>query len=209
MDDPRRTLQAAADARVTVDVLPRNGAAGRGQIVRVERGGVVLSLAGAAPAAGTDLRVWLTVDGVAWTFEASVLRAGVSVPDRSQGGVLLGFIDGWRRATEGVGGRVVLEALPPTGGAVSLTQGEVRIVDLHPDEWVVSAPSGFHLVFVEGGALRLRLGSPEGPPMEVGAEVRELSYGHGHLLYRLGILEIGDPARYTAIVASLRKTLAL
>ncbi len=209
MDDPRRTLQAAADARVPVDALPRNGTVVRGQVVRVEKGGVVLSFGAGAPATGTDVRVWLTLDGVAWTFEASVLRTGVPVPDRSQGGVLLGFIDGWRRASEGAGGRLVLEALPPTGGAVSLVQGEVRIVELHPDEWVISAPSGFPLVFVEGGALRLRLGAPDGPPMEVGADVKELSYGHGHLLYRLAIREIEDGTRYAAIVASLRKTLAL
>lgn len=209
MDDPRRILQAASDARAAVEVLPRAGAVVRGQVVRVERGGVVLALGTSAPAAGTDVRVWLTVEGVAWTFEASVLRAGVPVPDRSQGGVLLGFIDGWRRATDGGAGRLVLLALPPTGGAVSLVEGEVRIVDLHPDEWVVSAPSGFHLVFVEGGSLRLRLGAPDRPPMEVGAEVRELTYSHGHLLYRLGIREVEDAERYAAIVAALRAALAL
>lgn len=209
MDDPRRILEAAADARTAVEVLPRSGSLLRGQVVRVERGGVVLALGSTAPAAGTDLRVWLTVDGTPWTFEASVLRSGVAVPDRSQGGVLLGFLDGWRRATEAAGGRLVLEALPPTGGAVSLVDGEVRIVDLHPDEWLVSAPSGFHLVFVEGGSLRLRLGTPERAPMEVGAEVRELSYSHGHLLYRLGIREVEDADRYSAIVAALRKALGL
>ncbi len=208
MDDPRRILEAAADARTGVEVLPRNGAAVRGQVVRVERGGVVLSLVGTPPAAGTDLRCWLTVDGAAWTFEASVLRAGVPVPDRSQGGVLLGFIDGWKRAS-GSAADVILEALPPTGGAVSLVRGEVRIVELHPDEWTVSAPAGFPLVFVEGGSLRLRLGAPDGPPMDVGAEVHELTHGHGHLLYRLGIVEVGDPARYAEIVATLRRTLKL
>lgn len=208
MDDPRRILEAAADARAPVEVLPRNGAALKGQLVRVERGGVVLALGAAAPAAGTDLRVWLTAEGGSWTFEASVLRAGVPVPDRSQGGVLLGFIDGFRKA-DGVGAKVVLEALPPTGGAVSLIEGAVRIVELHPQEWTVSAPSGFPLVFVEGGGLRLRLGAPGGPPMEVGAEVRELTHGHGHLLYRLAIIEVEDAERYAEVIGAIRKLLAL
>ncbi len=208
MDDPRRILEAAAESRTAVEVLPRGASVLRGQLVRVERGGVVLAVAGSAPAAGTDLRCWLTVEGQSWTFEASVLRSGVSVPDRGQGGVLLGFIDGWRK-TEVGGGQLLLEALPPTGGPVSLTQGEVRLVDLHPDEWLVSAPSGFSLVFVEGGALRLRLGVPGRAPMEVGAEVRELTRSHGHLLYRLGITAVEDQQRYGEIVAALRLALAL
>ncbi len=208
MDDPRRILEAAAESRTAVEVLPRGASVLRGQLVRVERGGVVLAVAGSAPAAGTDLRCWLTVEGQSWTFEASVLRSGVSVPDRGQGGVLLGFIDGWRK-TEVGGGQLLLEALPPTGGPVSLTQGEVRLVDLHAHEWLVSAPSGFSLVFVEGGALRLRLGVPGRAPMEVGAEVRELTRSHGHLLYRLGITAVEDQQRYGEIVAALRLALAL
>ena len=208
MEDPRRILEAAAESRSRIEVLPRGASVLTGQLVRVERGGVVLALAGSPPSAGTDLRCWLSVDGQSWTFEASVLRSGVPVPDRGQGGVLLGFIDGWRKSEAG-GGRLLLEALPPTGGPVSLTQGEVRLVDLAPDEWLVSAPSGFSLVFVEGGALRLRLGVPERPPMEVGAEVRELTRSHGHLLYRLGITGVEDPVRYGEIVAAIRQALAL
>ncbi len=208
MDDPRRILEAAAESRCAVEVLPRGAAVMRGQVVRVERGGLVLSVSGSPPSAGTDLRCWLSVEGESWTFEASVLRSGVAVPDRSQGGVLLGFIDGWRKSEAGAGG-LVLEALPPTGGPVSLTQGEVRLVDLHPDEWLVSAPSAFPLVFVEGGALRLRLGVPDRAPMEVGAEVRELTRSHGHLLYRFGITAVENPERYGEIVAALRATLGL
>jgi hypothetical protein len=208
MEDPRRILEAAAESRLAVEVLPRGAAVMRGTFVRVERGGVVLAVAGSPPAAGTDLRCWLSVEGESWTFEASVLRSGVPVPDRGQGGVLLGFIDGWRK-TEAGGGHLVLEALPPNGGPVSLTEGEVRLVDLHPEEWLVTVPSGFPLVFVEGGAVRLRLGAPGRAPMEVGAEVRELTRSHGHLLYRLGIVAVEDQQRYAEIVAALRSALAL
>lgn len=208
MDDPQRILEAAAEARAPVNVLPKGGGTLEGQIVRVERGGVVLALSGSPPPAGADVRVWLTTEAGCWTFEASVLRSGVPIPDRSQGGVLLGFIDSFRRS-DGAGAGVVLEALPPTGGAVSLVDGAVRIVDLDPQEWTVSAPSGFPLVFVEGGGLRLRLGAPTGPPMEVGAEVRELTQSHGHILYRLAITEVQDAERYARIVSELRRALAL
>lgn len=208
MDDPQRILEAAAEARAPVNVLPKGGGSLEGRIVRVERGGVVLALGGSPPPAGADVRVWLTTEGGSWTFEASVLRSGVPIPDRSQGGVLLGFIDSFRKS-DAAGSGVVLQALPPTGGAVSLVDGAVRIVDLDPQEWTVSAPSDFPLVFVEGGGLRLRLGAPSGPPMEVGAHVRELTQSHGHLLYRLAITEVQDAERYARIVSELRRALAL
>lgn len=208
MDDARRTLEAAAEARVAVDVLPRQGAATRGQVVRVERGGVVLSLAGTVPPVGTDLRCWLTVDGVPYTFEASVLRAGVPVPDRGQGGVMVGFVDGWTRGSTQSAG-LALTALPAGGGAVSLVDGEVRVVDLHPDEWLVSAPAGFPLVFVEGGKLRLSMATAGRAPVEVGATVRDVSRAVDHILYRLAIDEVQAADRYREAVAAARSALGL
>lgn len=208
MDDPRRLLDAAAEARVRVEVLPRSGAAGHGQFVRVERGGVVVLFATPAPAAGTDVRCWLTIGGKAYTFEASVLRLGVPVPDRSQAGVLLGFVDGFRLA-EGEAATLVLEALTPGGGAVPLHAEDVRIVELQPEEWTVASPVGSRTVFVEGGTLRLRLGVPGKQPMEVGAVVRELSRSSGHLLYRLGIEKVEDAAAYRELIAAVRELLAI
>lgn len=206
MSDPRRILETAAEQRCRCEVLPRQGRWQAGTIVRVERGGVAITVRGGAPASGTDLRVWLTVDGQPYTFEASVLRAGIPVPDRSQDGVLLGFIDGWRKV-EREQGEVVLDVLPPNGGPVSLLGGAVRVVELSPNEWTVTAPAAFTLVFVEQGTVRLRLGLPDRAPMEVGARVHALSRGDGHLLYALRIESAEDPERYREMIRGLRELL--
>jgi hypothetical protein len=209
-EDPRRVLERAAELRLACEVMPRNGGWRRGQVIRVERGGVVLLLPGTGRAlsGGVDLRCWMTVDGQPYTFEASVLRTGAPVPDRSQDGVLLGFLDGWRRADR-VAGALVLELLPPNGGPVSLLSGAARLVDLGPAEWSFSAPSDFALVFVEHGAVRLRLGLPDRAPMEVGARVGALSRGDGHLLYGLRIEQVEDGERYRDLVAGIRAALGL
>ncbi|MSQ02252.1 MAG: hypothetical protein EXR71_10250 [Myxococcales bacterium] len=73
----------------------------------------------------------------------------------------------------------------------------------------MSVPADFHLVFVEGGSLRLRLGTPDRPAMIVGAVVKELAQSHGHLLYRLGIEEVEHAERYAELVAAVRGALAL
>lgn len=207
MDDPRRVLEDAAEQRLACEVLPRNGSWRRGRVIRVERGGLVLTVSGDPLASGTDVRCWLSVSGQAWTFEASVLRGGVSVPDRSQQGVLLGFLDGWRRADKG--GAITLEVLPHNGRPVSLIDGAARVVDLEPAEWTLTAPTDFNLIFVEQGAVRLRLGLPDRAPMEVGARVSGLTRGNGHLLYRLTIEGVEDGARYRELVAGIRLTLGV
>lgn len=208
MSDPRRTLELAAEARVPIELLPRRGSWVKGTVIRMERGGVVVTVAGELPGAGTDVRAWLTVEGQPWTFEASVLRVGVPVPDRSQAGVLLGFVDGWRKAEKQAAG-IVLEALPPRGRAVPLLAGDVRLVDLHPNEWTVSAPTDFRLVFAEKGTVRLRLGTPDRAPMEVGATVAGLTRSDSHLLYVLAIKDVEDADRYRDMVVDLRRLLAL
>lgn len=212
MDDPRRILERAAEARLHVEVLPRQGGWRRGEIVRVERGGVVLRLpsspGGPALSGGADVRCWLTLDGAPWTFEASVLRVGVPVPDRSQDGVLLGFLDGFRRADRAAG-TLVLEVLPHNGGPVSLVTGAARLVDLSPAAWTVSTPTDFPLVFVQQGTVRLRLGVPDRAPMELGARVGTLSRGEGHLLYHLEITQVEDGERYRQLVADIRVALGL
>jgi hypothetical protein len=208
MEDPRRVLEAAAEQRLPCEVLPRNGSWRRARVIRVERGGIVLTVAGDPLLGGTDVRCWLAVDGKTWTFEASVLRAGVPVPDRSQQGVLLGFLDHFVRA-EAQAGALQLDVLPPNGRAISLVEGAAHIVDLSPSELTITAPNEFNLIFVEGGAVRLRLGLPGRAPMEVGARVRALSRGDGHLLYRIGIEAVEDPERYRELVDGLRRALGV
>ena len=208
MDDPRRVLEDAAEQRLSCEVLPRNGSWRRGRVIRVERGGLVLTVSGDALPGGTDVRCWLTVSGQSWTFEASVLRGGVTVPDRSQQGVLLGFLDGWRRADR-LGGTIVLEVLPHNGRAVSLIDGAARVVDLSAAEWTLTTPTDFNLIFVEQGAVRLRLGLPDRAPMEVGARVTGLTRGSGHLLYRLTIEAVEDGERYRELIDGIRKVLGV
>ncbi len=207
MDDPRRLLDSAAASRTSVEVMPRNGAWRRGELTRVERGGVVLRVAGGL-AAGTDVRCWLTIEGQPYTFEASVLRTGVPVPDRSQDGVLLGFLDGFRRADPRPDA-VTLEVIPHNGGPVSLTTGAAQIVDLSPSEWTVATALDFPLVFVEQGAVRLRIGLPDRAPMELSAKVHAMRHGEGHLLYSLRVEHVDDPERYREMIADLRATLAV
>jgi hypothetical protein len=205
--DPRRLLESAAENRCAVEVQPRGSAWRRGDVVRVERGGVVLRLPGGIDA-GVDVRCWLTIDGQPYTFEASVLRAGVPIPDRSQDGVLLGFMDGWQRA-DARPGALVLEVLPHNGGPVSLTSGAARIVELSPAEWTVAAPLDFPLVFVEQGGVRLRIALPDRAPMELAARVGSLRHGEHHLLYTLRIESVEDTDRYRDLVAGMRAALAL
>lgn len=207
-DDPRRVLERAAESRARLELLPRDGAWRVAEVVRVERGGVVVRVPGGGLQSGRDLRCWLAVERVVYTFEASVLRVGVSVPDRSQNGVLLGFLDGWRVAPEG-GGHAVLEVVPANGRPVSLLDGAVSIVDVTPEEWTVAAPRDFALVFVEQGAVRLRVGTPSRAPLEVKARVHRLSRGDGHLLYGLHVEEVDDLDRYREIVEAVRVALGL
>lgn len=208
MDDPRRVLEEAAEARLAVEVLPRGGTWRRGRIIRVERGGVVLTVDGEPLRGGMDVRCWIKDQRAVWTWEASVLRAGVPVPDRSQQGVLLGFMDGFRRA-ESHAGRLQMDVLPPNGRPISLIDGAARVVDIEPGEWTITAPTEFNLIFVEGGTVRLRLGLPDRAPMEVGARVRGLSRGDGHLLYRLKIEAVEEGDRYREIVDVLRAQLGI
>ena len=208
MHDPRRVLEQAADQRSTCEVQARNGAWQRGQVVRVERGGVVLRLARALTS-GTDVRVWLTVEGRSWTFEASVLRAGVPVPDRSQDGVLLGYLDGFREAEATRVDALTLELLPHTGGPVSLEGGGARVVDLSPQEWVVSIAREFPVVLALQADVRLRIGVAGRAPMELIARVHALAQGDTHLLYTLRVASVDDGERYTQIVAEARAALKL
>jgi hypothetical protein len=206
--DPRRVLEAAADQRARVELLPREGAWRVGEVVRVERGGVIVRIHGPVPDTGRDIRCWLRVDGAAYTFDASVLRVGVSVPDRSQSGVLLGFVDHWQAAPEGRH-HMVLEVVPANGRPVSLIDGAVRLVELGPAEWTVAAPADFGLVFVEQGSVRLRIGTPDRPPVEVHARVQRLARGDGHLLYGLHVEEVEAGERYQELVEAIRASLGL
>ena len=161
-EDPRRVLEDAARRRLPCEVLPRRGVWSQGQFVRVDKAGVVL-VADGAFVGGEDVRVWFALDEQPYTFEASVLRAGVPVPDRSQRGLMLGFIDSWSRGNpQPQREDLRLTVLPPNGRGLELLGGEIRLVELSVDEIAFAVPRAFTLKFVEGGTVRVRFSGPGG-----------------------------------------------
>ena len=209
MIDARTLLERAAEQRLSCELMPRSaGAWTRATVERVERGGVVVRVPDGGILPGADVRCWIRVDDVPYTFDASVVRTSVPVSDRTESGVMLGFIDRLEIATRTSGG-LILEALPPTGGPVSLLGGSVQVVDLEPQVWTVTTPSDAALIFVEGGSLRLRIAVPDAPPMELTARVRRLTHGSGHLLYALAIQDVEDAVRYADLLDAARSTLQL
>jgi hypothetical protein len=205
--DPRRILEEAAERRLSCELLPRTGARVRGTLVRVEKGGVVVSVPQRRFAGGEDLRVWLAVDGHRHTFEASVIRAGVPLPDRSQDGVMLGFID--RFTTDAQGGissaiDAVLEVIPPNGPPLSLLRPPAAVVEVGVDGVAFTLPSDFTLIFLESGSVPVRLGVAGRTVEEVSARVRVLAPGEGYLLYALVFEEVHDVDLHREIIDVLR-----
>lgn len=203
--DPRRVLEEAATRRLPCELLLRRGGWLRGTVLRVEKGGVVISAPGRRLHGGEDVRVWLALEDRPYTFEASVIRVGVPVPDRSQDGVLLGFIDRW---LEGTAARVpmdrVIELIPPVGPPVDLRAPPAQLIEIALDGVAFTLPSEFKLIFVENGQVGLRLGAPGHPVAEIECRVQTLAPGEGYLLYGLRFEGIGDPDAHRAVIEALR-----
>ena len=203
--DPRRILEEAAQRRVACEIQLRGGGWRRGRVVRVEKGGVVITVPDLRLVGGEDLRIWLGFEGRHYTFEASVIRAGVPVPDRSQDGLLLGFIDGWKEARPDAtttDGRLV-ELIPPNGPAISLLSPPAQLVELAVDGLSFTVPEGFKLIFVESGTVTVRLGTGGREAMDVAARVGDLAAGEGYRLYGLRFEQVEDPTAHQEIVAAL------
>ena len=204
--DPRRILQEAAALRVGCELLSRDGECVRGTLVRVERGGIVLTTPSRRFVGGEDVRVWLSMDGQPYTFEASIIRTGVPVPDRTQDGLLIGFIDRW---TEGVAGDAaegqLVEVIPPNGPPISLLKAPAQLVEVKLSGLSFVVPLSFKLVFVESGSQRVRMGIPGVPVLEVLAKVRALAQGDDYLLYHLSIENVPDQDLYRVIIDGLAR----
>ena len=82
--DPRRILEDAAQHRQACEIQVRGEGWIRGQVIRVERAGLVVTASDRRFVGGEDLRIWMAVETKQYTFQASVIRAGVPVPERSQ-----------------------------------------------------------------------------------------------------------------------------
>lgn len=217
MDDPRIILEKAADNRIGCEVLPRSGGWGRGELLRVERGGVVILAPDLRLAGGEDVRVWFTLEGVPHTFEASVIRTGVPVPDRSQHGYLLGFLDGWTRGEAASAGQSPRPAsppvpsgtdvviLPPNGPGVSLVHGPGRLVDVSMDGLTFTLPSDYTLVFVVGGRVRFGFRVPGEEPHEISGRIHALVPAENHLLYTVQVEGVTDPELHRRLVAAVQR----
>jgi hypothetical protein len=206
--DPRRILEEAAQQRQACEIQVRGEGWIRGQVVRVERGGLVVTAADRRFVGGEDTRVWLAVESKYYTFQASVIRAGVPVPERSQDGLLLGFIDNWSEAeSRSTGSSIteshVVELIPSNGPAISLLQPPVRLVDLAIDGLSFSVPDDFKLIFVESGSITLRLGTVDAEAIEIHARVSDLSAGEGYRLYGLCFEGVEDPEQHRQLIEAI------
>lgn len=202
--DPRRTLEEAASRRLSCEILSREGECTQGILVRTERSGVVMTVPTLRFSGGEDVRVWFSMDGQPYTFEASVIRVGVPVPDRTQDGLLVGFIDRWIEGdlTATTTGKVV-EILPPSGPSISLLSPPMRLVEITVSGLSFVVPLDFKLIFVESGALRVRLGTPSTGTEEISARVRSLAQGEDYILYHLQLDEVADADLHRIIIDGL------
>jgi len=202
--DPRRTLEEAASRRLSCEILSRTGECTQGTLLRIERSGVVMTAPTLRFSGGEDVRVWFSMDGQPYTFEASVIRVGVPVPDRTQDGLLVGFIDHWIEgdASATTTGKVV-EILPPSGPSISLLAPPMRLVEVTVSGLSFVVPLDFKLIFVESGALRVRLGTPSTGTEEISARVRSLAQGEDYILYHLQLDEVADADLHRIIIDSL------
>lgn len=203
--DPRRILEEAAQRRTACEIQLRNGGWERGSVVGVERSGVVLTAPNLRLVGGEDVRIWLGFEGRHYTFAASVIRAGVPVPDRSQNGLLLGFIDDWKEAkpdAASTNGHMV-ELVPPNGPAISLMEPPAQLVELVVDGLSFTVPDGFKLIFVESGTVTVRLSVPGREAVDIEARVGDLAAGEGYRLYGLRFEKVDDPTAHQEMVAAL------
>jgi hypothetical protein len=208
-NDPRTILDAAARARVACQLRLPNGDWVDGSLVRVDKAGVVVLAQESAFRGGEDVRVWFASEDGTWTFEASVLRAGVPVPDRSQNGLLLGFIDGFEGGApeQKEAPRISVRLVPPNGRGLELVGGGVRLLDVAVDQISFTVPAAETLKFVEGGNVRLRFEVPGQPAHWVLGQVQRLAPGEGVYLYAVAFTGQGDDQSHLQAIEALRKAL--
>ncbi|MAY79784.1 MAG: hypothetical protein CL930_03270 [Deltaproteobacteria bacterium] len=203
--DPRRILEEAAQHRQACQIQVRGERWIKGQVVRVERGGLVITSDERRFIGGEDLRVWLTFEMKQYTFQASVIRAGVPIPERNQDGLLLGFIDNWAESASESNTKegYVVELVPANGPAISLLDAPVRLVELVVDGLSFTVPDDFKLIFVESGTVTVRIQAPGIDSLNIHARVGALSAGEGYRLYGLEFEKVEDPENHRKVVDQL------
>ena len=207
--DPRQVLEEVAQERQGCEIHSRDGQWAEGRFVRVDKAGVVIVVPDSDFSGGEDVRICFVHDEQPWSFEASVLRAGVPVPDRSQFGLMLGFIDCFQRASSRSSAPENLQVtvLPPAGRGLELLGGGASVIHLSANDLTFTVPGEEPLKFVEGGAVRIRFQLSDDSVHLVSARVDKLSPGDGHHLYGLRFLEVGESANHLAVVEAICEAL--
>lgn len=205
--DPRTTLDNAAQQRLTCQVMPVGGVWTDGVFVRVDKAGVVVVAPGIGLKGGEDVRVWFSVDETSCSFEASVLRSGVPVPDRSQDGLMLGFIDGWKEQQEvnfKLDRALELVIIPANGRGLDLVGGDCKLVDISASELTFTVASGVALKFLEGGEVGVQL-VVDGASLMASGVVKKLAPTAGHFLYGLEFIDVQDETGHLKAVEAFRE----
>lgn len=213
MDQARRTLEAAVAERRACRLARPGGGWLPGILCRLEASGVVVNVPGSGLRGGEEVRIWLEGEGRPLHFEATVLRAGVPVPDRGPNGILVGFLSE-TSAPAPDPAPVVRPADPPvlevrvgTGAPVSLLAPPVVVVDVAADRVDFQVPRSFVVKFPENGLLRLRIGATTSDTTEATGRVGVVVAGEGHVLYRVVIEEVERQDLHQRAVPVLRAAL--
>lgn len=204
--DPRAILDQAARNRTRCKLRCRGTEWSPGWFVRVETAGVLAGSSDLRLNGGEDLRVWFSWEGQAYTFSATVLRAGLPLPDRTNNGAMLGFIQDWEREDTSARAKagLQLEVLPTKGKGIALLGGTARLVELGPSELIFAVPTRVALKFMEGGQVRVRFTAPGASQVVVG-RVRRLSPDGAHMLYALAFDEVPDPELHLRAVEAFKR----
>ena len=131
-------------------------------------------------------------------------RTSTAIPDRSQDGLLLGFIDRWTEGPAAATSDRTVDLLPSAGPPVPLLAPPAQLVELSLDGLAFTVPADFKLIFVENGVVGVRLGAPGLAAVEVAARVQTLAPGEGYLLYGLTFVEVHDPEAHRRVIEALR-----
>lgn len=207
--DPRRILEKAAEQRQACEILPRKGGWTRGSLLRIDRAGVVVLIPDLRLASGEDVRCWFVLDGIPYTFEASIIRTHLPVPDRSQIGYLLGFIDEWTRGDSASNGEhgIDIKIFPPNGPGISLVHGPGRIMELLLNNIGFTLPTAYTLVFIEGSKCKLKFIMPGEDSIEVEGKIVSRTPSESHSLYHLTIEGVERIESYRRVNSALQKAL--
>ena len=210
MTDTRRLLEKAVADRRSIGLADQAGTWVPAVLCRSEQAGVVCDAPGHHLRAGEEVRLRLDVDGTPLHFEATVLRVGVPVPDRGPHGLMLGFLSPIPDFVPApAGGGLVAEVVLPGGGSVRLLEAPLRLLELSIRKIRFEAPASYPVVFAEGGALVLSLGSSPGETTELRGRVQAVMRGEAHVLYAVEVEEVADRDRHQRALGGIRAALGL